>query len=200
MGKFKEGLRNPEQAPLPDPLDPLEFELQRFMRHVHVGPYQELPQKWKDLKAELIARGEVMALPSLEIYGHHNDDPSKLETTILIGLQGPSPSEQAYVLRLVDLLATSDSPIDSACLFVHAAPSTPVDSIGAIDFPTANGLRPLCRDSTSTFPHSWFTCGLVTRRDQVHLRYGLHDCSPFTNKDFYYQAFAGQVTLNRRQL
>ena len=87
-------LRNPEQAPLPDPLEPLEFELQRSMRHVHVGPYQALPQKWKDLKAELIARGEVMALPSLEVYGHHGDDPSKLETTILIGLQAPSPSEQ----------------------------------------------------------------------------------------------------------
>ncbi len=75
------------QAQTPDQLEPLEFELQRYMKHVHVGPYQELPQKWKDLKAELASRGEIIGLPSLEVYGHHCDEPSKLETTILIGLQ-----------------------------------------------------------------------------------------------------------------
>jgi hypothetical protein len=80
-------LRNTLQGPTPEKLEPLEFELQRHMKHVHVGPYQALPQKWKGLKAELAARGENMSLPSLEIYGHHCDDPSKLETTILIGLQ-----------------------------------------------------------------------------------------------------------------
>ena len=68
-------------------LEPLEFELHRYLKHVHVGPYQELPAKWKALKAEVTARGEVMSLPSLEIYGHHSDESSKVETTILIGLQ-----------------------------------------------------------------------------------------------------------------
>lgn len=80
-------LRNPQQAPLPDELERLEFELQRYMKHVHVGPYQELPQKWKDLQAGLVARGEVIGAPSLEVYGHHCEEPTKLETTILIGLQ-----------------------------------------------------------------------------------------------------------------
>ena len=80
-------LQNAQQAPLPVQLEPLEFELQRFLKHIHIGPYQALPQKWKDLQAELIARGEVIGSPSLEIYGHHCDEPSKLETTILIGLQ-----------------------------------------------------------------------------------------------------------------
>jgi hypothetical protein len=80
-------LRNAQQIPTPDPLEPLEFELQRHMKHVHVGPYQALPQKWKDLKAEIAVRGEIIGSPSLEIYGHHCDEPSKLETTILIGLQ-----------------------------------------------------------------------------------------------------------------
>jgi hypothetical protein len=79
-------LRSPQQPQTPEQLEPLEFELQRYMRHVHVGPYQALPQKWKDLKAVLAARGEVIGSPSLEIYGHHCDEPSKLETTILIGL------------------------------------------------------------------------------------------------------------------
>jgi len=81
-------LRNAQQTPTPDQLEPLEFELQRHLKHVHVGPYQALPQKWKELKAELAVRGEVVGSPSLEIYGHHCDELSKLETTILIGLQG----------------------------------------------------------------------------------------------------------------
>jgi hypothetical protein len=80
-------LRGPHQGPMPGPLEPLEFELPRYMKHVHVGPYQALPQKWKELKAELVARGEVIGSPSLEVYGHPCDDPAKLETTILIGLR-----------------------------------------------------------------------------------------------------------------
>jgi SAM-dependent methyltransferase len=80
-------LQNQQQAPIPDPLEPLEFELPRYLKHVHVGPYQALPQRWKDLKAELAVRREVIGSPSLEIYGHHCDDPARLETTILIGLE-----------------------------------------------------------------------------------------------------------------
>lgn len=83
-------LQNPESALHLDQLEPLEFELHRYLQHMHVGPYQALPQKWKDLRAELVARGEVVGSPSLEIYGHHCEDASKLETTILIGL-GPKP-------------------------------------------------------------------------------------------------------------
>ena len=80
-------LRNVQQVPTPDLLAPFELGLQRYMKHVHVGPYQALPQKWKELKAELAVRGEIIGSPSLEIYGHHCDEPAKLETTILIGLQ-----------------------------------------------------------------------------------------------------------------
>lgn len=80
-------LRNAQQIPNLDQLEPLEFELQRYIKHVHVGPYQALPQKWQALKAELAVCGEIIGSPSLEIYGHHCDEPTKLETTILIGLQ-----------------------------------------------------------------------------------------------------------------
>ena len=80
-------LRTPQPVPTPATLEPLEFELPRYLKHVHVGPYRALPQKWKDVKAELAARGEVVGSPSLEVYGHHCDDPAKLETTILIGLR-----------------------------------------------------------------------------------------------------------------
>ncbi len=84
-------LRDAKQIPIPVPLEPLEFELQRYVRHLHVGPYQALPQKWSDLKVELAVRNERIGSHSLEIYGHHCDDPSKLETTILIGLEAELP-------------------------------------------------------------------------------------------------------------
>ena len=71
----------------PNQLEPLVFELQRHLKHVHVGPYQALPAKWSSLKSELADRGETICSPCMEIYGHHSDNPSKLETTILIGLR-----------------------------------------------------------------------------------------------------------------
>lgn len=80
-------LRNPQQVSMPGQLESLEFELQRYMRHVHVGPYQALPQKWKELKAELAARGETISLPSLEIYGNDCSEAAEPETTILLGLK-----------------------------------------------------------------------------------------------------------------
>ena len=82
-------VRNAEQATIPDSLERCEFELHRYSKHVHVGPYHELPQKWQALKAELAARGESVTMPSLEVYGHscEGEDESKAETTILMGLK-----------------------------------------------------------------------------------------------------------------
>ena len=80
-------LLDSQQAATPDQLEPFEFDLQRYLKHIHVGPYQALPQTWKGLQAELAARREVIAAPSLEIYGHHCEDPSRTATTILTGLQ-----------------------------------------------------------------------------------------------------------------
>jgi predicted transcriptional regulator YdeE len=76
-----------EQA-IPESLQPLEFELARYAKHLHVGLYQELPQKWQAVKSELASRGERITMPSLEVYGHSCEqaDPSLAETTILIGL------------------------------------------------------------------------------------------------------------------
>jgi hypothetical protein len=73
-------------TPVPEGLESLRLELQRYLKHVHIGPYQALPEKWRALKNELAARGETIGAPSLEIYGHPCDDPAKLETTILIEL------------------------------------------------------------------------------------------------------------------
>src|SRR5262245_32802285 len=31
-------LRSPQQGPIPNELEPIEFELQRYLKHLHVGP------------------------------------------------------------------------------------------------------------------------------------------------------------------
>ena len=67
-------------------LEKLDVSLERYLRHVHVGPYATLPQIWPLLFSQLKERDEVPRCPNLEVYGHWNEDPSKCETTILIGL------------------------------------------------------------------------------------------------------------------
>jgi effector-binding domain-containing protein len=86
-------VRNEEIATIPEPLETYECELTRYSKHVHIGPYHELPQKWQSLKTELSARGEIVTMPSLEVYGHscEGEDESKMETTILMGLKPKRP-------------------------------------------------------------------------------------------------------------
>lgn len=76
-----------EGKSLPPELRSLQFTLARYARHLHVGPYQELPGKWRQLMDDLRSRGETIGSPSLEVYGDHCADPAALQTTILIGLQ-----------------------------------------------------------------------------------------------------------------
>jgi predicted transcriptional regulator YdeE len=82
-----------EHAGIPERLEPCEFELTRYAKHVHIGPYHDLPQKWQALKGELAARGESITMPSLEVYGHscEGDDGVQAETTILMGLKRNAP-------------------------------------------------------------------------------------------------------------
>jgi hypothetical protein len=86
-------VRESDQATIPAQLELCECELPRYAKHVHVGPYQELPQKWQSLRAALSARGESITMPSLEVYGHSCEgaDESQAETTILMGLKAQSP-------------------------------------------------------------------------------------------------------------
>jgi hypothetical protein len=91
-GRMFTGVELATGAPTPDGLETLSFELRRYAKHLHIGPYEALPAKWQLLQAEITGRGETIAntcdAPGLEIYGHHCADASKQETTILIGLKG----------------------------------------------------------------------------------------------------------------
>lgn len=69
----------------------LNVRLNRHLRYVHTGPYEQLPGVWERLRRELSDRGEKTAGPCLEIYGHWDADPRLLTTTILIGLAPKHP-------------------------------------------------------------------------------------------------------------
>ena len=86
-------VRDGGQAAISEQLEPCECELTRYAKHVHIGPYHDLPKKWQALRAELSARGESVTMPSLEVYGHscEGDDSSQPETTILMGLKPNAP-------------------------------------------------------------------------------------------------------------
>lgn len=68
-------------------LETMEVVLTRYFHHVHVGPYSKLPEVWTALVQYAEAKGEKHVFPSLEIYGDEKDDPARLETRVLIGLE-----------------------------------------------------------------------------------------------------------------
>ena len=65
----------------------MEIQIPRYLRHVHVGPYSELPNVWASMTKKAEEDGETRSYPGLEIYGHWNEDPGKCETTVLIALE-----------------------------------------------------------------------------------------------------------------
>ena len=82
-------VKDAEQATIPQQFERCDCELARYAKHVHIGRYNELPQKWQSLRAKLSARGETVTMPSLEVYGYscEGDDDSEAKTTILLGLK-----------------------------------------------------------------------------------------------------------------
>lgn len=82
-------VRDIEQSAIPEQLETCDLQLARHSKYLHVGPYHDLPQKWRALKDELSDRGETVTMPSIEVYGHSCEgaDESVAETTILLGLK-----------------------------------------------------------------------------------------------------------------
>ena len=67
-------------------LEACEVTMQRYLRHLHRGPYTDLHAIWPKLFEIVKSLGEHPSSPCLELYGHWNPDPNQCETTILIGL------------------------------------------------------------------------------------------------------------------
>jgi len=62
------------------------ISLSRYAYYKHVGPYSKLKEVYASIREELKRRGLIVGYPGLEIYGHWNDDESKLETEILMAI------------------------------------------------------------------------------------------------------------------
>lgn len=74
-----------EPAPVPG-LDLRRIELAHYAYYRHTGPYEQIPEVYRAVQAELGRLGQRSVLPWLEIYGHWNDDPQKLVTEILMSV------------------------------------------------------------------------------------------------------------------
>jgi effector-binding domain-containing protein len=57
--------------------------LPRYVYSKHLGPYHEIRSAYAAVHEEFKKAGIRAGLPYVEIYGHWNDDPSKLETELL---------------------------------------------------------------------------------------------------------------------
>lgn len=60
-----------------------EVRIDRCAYAKHVGPYSGLPAACEALRTWLTNQGHRAAAPLVEIYGHWNDDQSKLETELI---------------------------------------------------------------------------------------------------------------------
>ena len=68
-------------------LEQVDLVIPRYIYYRHVGAYELLGQAYATVEAEIAAKGQATSGLSLEIYGHWNEDTSKLVTELLIGLK-----------------------------------------------------------------------------------------------------------------
>ena len=64
-----------------------QINLTKYAYYKHIGPYSLLAQAYLKMRTYLSNNNLETCLPSLEIYGHWNQNESKLETEILMCLK-----------------------------------------------------------------------------------------------------------------
>jgi effector-binding domain-containing protein len=64
-------------------LEKKELAFDRYASCKHIGPYRELGTTYRNMKLAVEAQGEQCEAPFMEIYGHWNEDESKLKTEIV---------------------------------------------------------------------------------------------------------------------
>jgi len=76
-----------EEAPVNDTgLELKKISMSKYAYYKHIGPYSGLANAYSKMRSYLAANGLKTSFPGLEIYGHWNQDESKLETEILMCL------------------------------------------------------------------------------------------------------------------
>ena len=64
-----------------------KFSFPQYAYWKHIGPYDLLGDVHKDINETLEALGQQAVCPNMEVYGHWNEDTSKLETEIFYNLK-----------------------------------------------------------------------------------------------------------------
>jgi effector-binding domain-containing protein len=77
------GLECKGEPPVIPGLVQRRIEFPRYAYYCHTGLYERIPQAYETMQAELERLGLHTMAPSMEIYGHWNDDPEQLVTEIL---------------------------------------------------------------------------------------------------------------------
>jgi hypothetical protein len=62
------------------------IQLAQYGYYKHIGPHRLIKQAGEKMKSELKIQGFEAVLPYIEIYGHWDNDESKLETDLLISV------------------------------------------------------------------------------------------------------------------
>jgi effector-binding domain-containing protein len=68
-------------------LEKKQVTLQKYAYWKHIGPYSELKNVYSQIEAKLKELGLTPSCPNMEIYGHWNEDETKLETEIFISVE-----------------------------------------------------------------------------------------------------------------
>ncbi len=68
-------------------LEQKKINLEKYAYYKHIGPYNLIKQRGKDMTNELVKQGFVIIPPYIEIYGHWTGDQAKSETELLMCLK-----------------------------------------------------------------------------------------------------------------
>jgi hypothetical protein len=85
-GKIFTGVELDEEPPAGCALEEKNVTLAQYGYYKHIGPYNLIKKAGTAMKNELVARGFETGLPYIEIYGHWNNDESRLETELLMAV------------------------------------------------------------------------------------------------------------------
>ncbi len=68
-------------------LEEKSIMLGKYAYYKHVGPYNKIKETGQAMRRELENRGLETILPCIEVYGHWNNDETKLETELYMRLK-----------------------------------------------------------------------------------------------------------------
>ena len=68
-------------------LEQKRITVKKYAYYKHVGPYNKIEETGQAMRRELENRGLETILPYIEVYGHWNNDETKLETELYMCLR-----------------------------------------------------------------------------------------------------------------